>query len=694
MAKKIVKVLPNTDVTWSLSRTGFTMQSGALPNILTNEQVQAFLEAGMGEFFYGGTSNWYLLNGDLYGCGSNTYGQQGSGDTTSVTAFTKRASNVKDVWINSVSTWYITNDGDLYGCGRNNYGQQGSGNTTDVTTFTKRASNVKKVVGYGSESTWYIDNNGDLYGCGYNNYGQQGSGGTTDVKTFTKRGSDIKDVFPGNYITWYITNNGDLYGCGYNKYGNQGANSTTDVKTFTKRASNVKFLSCSSITSWYINNDGDLYGCGYNNYGQQGAGNTTDVKIFTKRASGVKEIYADKYLTWYLTEGGSLYCCGENANGNLSGNTTTNRTSFANVASNVREMRIDQYISRYITNDGDLYICGQNKNGCQGSGSTTNILSFTKRAENVRTFAQTSRGSTYYNSFYIDNNGDLYGCGINGSGQLGTGTTDDVLTFTKIGSNVKDCWTASNVIYLTNDGELYVCGSNTSGQLGLGTAENVLTPTKSVEGLSGLTADLTINPTPEDATVIIDGDVTTSKEVPQGKLFNYSVSKDGYRNISEDLRLYENKELNIELEKREVISFVYPNSLNGLTYSGGRGSLGTVTYAPLSICYGKECTEDECYVWQKFSKVITSSEIMFTWLRESANPSLYYTRVRFYLGDEMVYDAPWYDRSTTGEKVIYRYNTPIKFDKIHLSMKIHQNMSYGREDFAEVTSITGTYLED
>ena len=36
------------------------------------------------------------------------------------------------------TTWYLTTTGDLYGCGSNNYGQQGSGDTTNVLTFTKR----------------------------------------------------------------------------------------------------------------------------------------------------------------------------------------------------------------------------------------------------------------------------------------------------------------------------------------------------------------------------------------------------------------------------------------------------------------------------------------------------------------------------------------------------------------------------
>ena len=35
--------------------------------------------------------------------------------------------------------WYLTNSGELFGMGYNGSGQQGSGSTSNVTTFTKRA---------------------------------------------------------------------------------------------------------------------------------------------------------------------------------------------------------------------------------------------------------------------------------------------------------------------------------------------------------------------------------------------------------------------------------------------------------------------------------------------------------------------------------------------------------------------------
>ena len=122
------------------------------------------------------------------------------------------------VFSSSNTTWILTPKGELYGCGHNNYGQQGSGDTSNVLVFTKRASNVKDVI-CSSRTTWYIDNNNNLYGCGANYYKQHGSGGSgygNNVLTFTKRASNVKKVSCTEEMTWYIDNNNNLYGCGAN----------------------------------------------------------------------------------------------------------------------------------------------------------------------------------------------------------------------------------------------------------------------------------------------------------------------------------------------------------------------------------------------------------------------------------------------------------------------------------------------
>ena len=77
-----------------------------------------------------------------------------------------------------------------------------------------------------------------------------------------------------------------------------------------------------------------------------------------------------------------------------------------------------------LTSKGELYGCGKNNYGQLGSSSSPYI--FTKCAENVKEFR-----CTYITFWYIDNNNDLYGCGDNYYGQQGSGDTTDVTTYTK-----------------------------------------------------------------------------------------------------------------------------------------------------------------------------------------------------------------------------------------------------------------------
>jgi alpha-tubulin suppressor-like RCC1 family protein len=292
-------------------------ESGDTSKVLTfTKRAENVKEVSCSEY-----TTWYIdNNNDLYGCGDGYYGNQGSGasgDSADVLTFTKRASNVKTVSCTNYVTWYIDNNNDLYGCGYNYCGNQGSGasgDSADVLTFTKRAENVKEV-SCTSYVTWYIDNNNDLYGCGNSEYGDQDYGNLdASVLVFTKRASNVKTVSCANYTTWYIDNNNDLYGCGYNYDGNQGSGDTDEVLTFTKRASNVKEVSCTASTTWYIDNNNNLYGCGFN-CGNQGSGDQAPVLTFTKRAENVKTVSCTIYTTWYIDNNNDLYGCGDGWNG-------------------------------------------------------------------------------------------------------------------------------------------------------------------------------------------------------------------------------------------------------------------------------------------------------------------------------------------------------------------------------------------
>lgn len=186
----------------------------------------------------------------MWGCGNNTLGQQGSGDSlTGFNTFTKRADNISLVTCSDDTTWYVTNDNKLYGCGYNASGQQGISNTTYVRNFTKRAENALKAV-CSDTLTLYITKSNDLYYTGYLGGYQYGGNEAPDgISSFTLIESNIKDTVTAydhyfSYdtynevsmgVTWYLTTSSELFGMGYNDSGQQGNNTTSTVLEFTKR---------------------------------------------------------------------------------------------------------------------------------------------------------------------------------------------------------------------------------------------------------------------------------------------------------------------------------------------------------------------------------------------------------------------------------------------------------------------------
>jgi len=242
------------------------------------------------QIFLSSDSSGYLTtSGDFYLCGYNNYGQQGNGRSgygEYVTTFTKRAENVVQIFLSGSigggTSGYLTLSGDFYLCGYNNYGQQGAGNTTNVTIFTKRAENVAQIF-LSNYTSGYLTTSGDFYLCGRNDSGQQGTGDTTNVTTFRKVAENVVQIALSGNTTGYLTTSGDFYLCGNNSSGQQGTGDTANVTSFRKVAENVAQIVLSSSTSGYLTTLGDFYLCGGNSNGQQGSGNTTNVLTFTKR---------------------------------------------------------------------------------------------------------------------------------------------------------------------------------------------------------------------------------------------------------------------------------------------------------------------------------------------------------------------------------------------------------------------------
>jgi alpha-tubulin suppressor-like RCC1 family protein len=243
----------------------------------------------------------------------------------------------------------------------------------------------------------------------------------------------------------------------------------------------IKQIVCGEYHTFILKKDGSLYSCGNNTNGQLGIGsNNSNAATLTKVTKNVnndvKQIACGSNYSFILKNNGSLWSCGGGDEGELGLGNTTSKTTFTQVTTNINN-DVKQIASGYghtfiLKNDGSLWCCGLNVSGQLGLGDTNSRNTFTKVTKNVNNdVKQVICG--YYHTFIIKNDGSLWSCGSGTYGQLGLGSTGDKYTFTKVTTNVNNdikqiaCGVYHTLI-IKNDGSLWACGTNGNGQLGLG----------------------------------------------------------------------------------------------------------------------------------------------------------------------------------------------------------------------------------
>ena len=294
--------LKNDGTLWNCGRNEYgQLGLGDTTNRNTFTQVTTNTD-NIKSVYCGGYHTFILENdGTLWGCGANGNSQLGLGDTTNRNTFTQvttNTDNIKSVYCGSYHTFILKNDGTLWGCGYNSYGQLGLGDTTDRNTFTQittNADNIKEIY-CGDCYTFILKNDGTLWSCGQNDCSQLGLGDSTNKTTFTQittNTDDIKSVYCGYNHTFILKNDGTLWGCGQNNYGQLGLGDDTDRNTFTQvttNTDNIKEIYCGCYHTFILKNDGTLWSTGYNDSGRLGLGDTTSRTTFTEVTTNTDNI--------------------------------------------------------------------------------------------------------------------------------------------------------------------------------------------------------------------------------------------------------------------------------------------------------------------------------------------------------------------------------------------------------------------
>jgi alpha-tubulin suppressor-like RCC1 family protein len=319
--------------------------------------------------------------------------------------------------VNNIPVNYSINKS-MYVYGDNNYGQLGLGSTvnwqdtqTELKYFKDNNINIVKIFSHKNRSelnnNFFIDNNGTVYACGYNSYGQLGIGSSdnknipTKISVFKNENNEeitkpiIIKIVNSDYATLFLDNNGNVYGCG------------KDNSVFTEKLSHVNFKTYPTLLSPEINNIIDI--------------------VFTD------------YGFLLLNNNGIVYAIGGNSARMGLGSNTTN-TYFVNsitdheikvfLRKDKTEIIQRPYITKiyghyntifFIDNNGDVYACGSNSEGQMGIGSDTSVIYNPIKIEQIFTDKIVDISFNDLSTLFLDNNGDVYGCGKNTLYWLGIG---------------------------------------------------------------------------------------------------------------------------------------------------------------------------------------------------------------------------------------------------------------------------------
>lgn len=229
-------------------------------------------------------SNFIISNGNLYAAGANSSGQLGidpqlNGDKIHTYMKVPVNAIITSISNNSDNTAAIDIDGNLWVCGSNYYGQLGLGDTNPRKAFTLVPFNSKIMsVSCGYTHIAVIDEEGNLWVCGgvdtmgYNdNHGQLGLYDIGGVLAFTQVPSNVRfrTVTCEDFQTAAIDIEGNLWVCGNNSHGKLGLGDIINRNILTKVPSDTTFHSVSfgERSMIALDFDGNLWSSGLSNLG-------------------------------------------------------------------------------------------------------------------------------------------------------------------------------------------------------------------------------------------------------------------------------------------------------------------------------------------------------------------------------------------------------------------------------------------
>jgi alpha-tubulin suppressor-like RCC1 family protein len=350
--------------------------------------------------FYAGTQHvavglrhtlFLKTDGTLWSCGSNIFGQLGTGRVTGDTIPQQIMTEVMGCAAGDFHSMAVKTDGTLWAFGRGQFGQLGIGSSPTtpqaLPTQVLLSGSIQQVAA-GSSHTLILKTDGTLWVCGRNTLGQLCSSSfnaTTDVATPVQvmPGTGIRSIAAGFDHSLVFKNDGTLWSCGANTAGQLGDSTFTNntvPKVVRLAPVNIRSISAAGNSSFAITTDdnGTLWDWGFNSQGQLGNGTTANRSYPGLIMTDVQSVGSGSYATQsnhtlFLKNNGSLFACGINEMGQMANgtaSTTSQLVPLQVISGGVRTIFVGGDCSFILKTDNTLWACGTSFDGKMGVGAT------------------------------------------------------------------------------------------------------------------------------------------------------------------------------------------------------------------------------------------------------------------------------------------------------------------------------------
>lgn len=311
----------------------------------------------------------------------------------------------------------------------------------------------------------YLDIQGKIWGWGDNTFHQIDESGTSCYDTPVEIVGDrtFVAVSAGGYHTLALDREGNIWSWGDNSFGQLGRSS--DTEKIDKISSDCKFkaISAGGTHSLAVDTDGNIWAWGNAQNGRCGNGEAESVVWEPVRITEqicYSKVSAGGMHSLALDENGAVWAWGNNVFGQLGVGSCedANIPQRAAFDGHAEVISAGLQESAWIDENNHLWTVGKH-----GSVSQVSVPQVTEESTK---FYTVSAGNKF--GLAVDNEGNVWGWGVNEFGQLGNPQSDDQSmnkSDLEQRISVVECG-GTHSLLITNKCEVMASGNNSRGQLG------------------------------------------------------------------------------------------------------------------------------------------------------------------------------------------------------------------------------------